>query len=82
MPTDPMLSAVKSALNITGDFQDTCLTQFITEVRAFLIDAGVKSENITAGIITRGVADLWNYGSADGKLSEYFMMRATQLSYK
>ena len=84
MPTtpDPMLAAVKQALNVTGEYQDNCLTQFINEVTSFLIEAGVKQANITAGIVTRGVADLWNYGAADGKLSEYFMQRASQLSYK
>ena len=79
---DPMLVAVKQALNVTGDYQNDCLTQFINEVKSFLVDAGVKAENITSGIVTRGVADLWNYGAADGKLSEYFMQRASQLSYK
>lgn len=82
MPVDPMLAAVKQALNVTGDYQNDCLTQFINEVTSFLVEAGVKQANITAGIVTRGVADLWNYGSADGKLSEYFMQRASQLSYK
>jgi hypothetical protein len=38
--------------------------------------------NITKGIVARGVADLWNYGGAEGVLSEYFMQRAAQLSYK
>ena len=79
---DPMLTAVKKALNITGEYQDECLTEYINEVKAFLIDAGVKQGNITDGIVARGVADLWNYGGADGKLSEYFMQRASQLSYK
>lgn len=84
MPTtpDPMLVAVKKALNITGEYQDNCLTEYINEVTSFLIEAGVKQANITAGIVTRGVADLWNYGAADGKLSEYFIQRASQLSYK
>ena len=82
MPVDPMLAAVKQALNVTGDYQNDCLTQFINEVTSFLVEAGVKQANITAGIVTRGVADLWNYGAADGKLSDYFMQRATQLSYK
>lgn len=84
MPTtpDPMLVAVKQALNVTGEYQDNCLTQFINEVTSFLVEAGVKQANITPGIVTRGVADLWNYGAADGKLSEYFFQRASQLSYK
>ena len=77
-----MLEQVKKALNITGTYQDNCLTEYINEVKAFLIEAGVKEANITAGIVTRGVSDLWNYGQGEGKLSEYFMQRASQLSYK
>ena len=77
-----MLTNVKSALGIEGDYQDATISQYIEEVTAFLTDAGVKSAYITSGIVSRGVADLWNYGAADGKLSEYFMQRATQLSYK
>lgn len=77
-----MLTNVKSALGIEGDYQDATITEYIDEVVAFLTDAGVKSAYITSGIVSRGVADLWNYGAADGKLSQYFMQRATQLSYK
>lgn len=77
-----MLTNVKSALGIEGDYQDATISEYIDEVEAFLTDAGVKSAYITSGIVSRGVADLWNYGAADGKLSEYFMQRATQLSYK
>ena len=77
-----MLTNVKSALGIEGDYQDNTISEYIDEVTAFLTDAGVKSANITSGIVARGVSDLWNYGAADGKLSEYFMQRATQLSYK
>lgn len=82
MADETMLTNVKSALGIEGDYQDATITQYIDEVTAFLTDAGVKSAYITFGIVSRGVADLWNYGAADGKLSEYFMQRATQLSYK
>ncbi len=77
-----MLTNVKSALGIEGDYQDATISEYIDEVVAFLTDAGVKSAYITSGIVSRGVADLWNYGAADGKLSQYFMQRATQLSYK
>lgn len=77
-----MLTNVKSALGIEGDYQDATISEYIDEVTAFLTDAGVKSAYITSGIVSRGVADLWNYGAADGKLSQYFMQRATQLSYK
>jgi nickel-dependent lactate racemase len=77
-----MLDGVKNALGIVGDYQDDTLTEYINEVVAFLKDAGVKEQNITIGIVARGVSDLWNYGAGEGKLSSYFMQRATQLSYK
>lgn len=76
------LQDVKSALGITGEFQDATLQIYFDEVVAFLIDAGVAQSKITSGIVARGVADLWNYGSGDGKLSQYFMQRAAQLSFK
>lgn len=76
------LADVKSALGITGNYQDNTLQQYFDETVSFLLDAGVKEKNITVGIVARGVSDLWNYGGNDGKLSPYFMQRATQLSYK
>lgn len=77
-----MLEDVKKALGITDSYQDDTLNVYIDEVKSFLLDAGVKSQNITSGIVARGVADLWNYGAGNGRLSTYFKERATQLSYK
>lgn len=77
-----VLDDVKNALGITGSYQDNTLNSYISEVTAFLKDAGVAEANITSGVIARGVADLWNYGAGEGKLSSYFMMRATQLALK
>lgn len=74
------LTTVKQALGITGSYQDPTLLAWINEVVAFLRDAGVTE--ITAGLVARGVADLWNYGAGDGRFSTYFLQRATQLSYK
>lgn len=82
MASAEMLTKVKSALGIEGTYQDSTISEYIDEVVAFLIDAGVKQSNITAGVVSRGVSDLWSYGSGNGKLSEYFMQRAAQLSYK
>lgn len=76
------VESVKTALNITGTYQDNTIQEYINEVEAFLLDAGVLSKNITSGIVSRGVADLWNYGAGEGKLSTYFIQRASQLSYK
>lgn len=76
------LEEIKSALGITGNYQDTTLQIYFDEAVAFLKDAGVSESNMTAGVIARGVSDLWNYGMGDGKLSPYFIQRAVQLSYK
>ena len=74
------LDDIKNALGITGTYQDETLTVYINEVVDFLKKAGVEAKNITAGIVARGVSDLWNYGGAEGKLSEYFIQRASQLA--
>lgn len=76
----PTLTDIKNALNITGEYQDSALQLWYNEVVDFLTKAGVPASAMTAGIIARGVADLWNYGAGDGKLSEYFVQRAAQLS--
>ena len=77
-----VLSGVKNALGIQGDYQDNTIREYISEVGDFLIDAGVSQGNITVGILARGVTDLWSYGSGDGTLSSYFLQRATQLALK
>ena len=80
MTNAEMLAAVKQALNITGTYQDAALGIYIQETEDFLMCAGVPQANITPGIVARGVSDLWNYGSGEGSLSEYFKLRAAQLA--
>lgn len=77
-----MLDRVKKSLGITGDYQNDTLTEYIEEVKSYLMDAGVDEGDITPGIVARGVADLWNYGSGEAKFSSYFMQRAAQLAYR
>ena len=77
-----LLEQVKSALGITTNYQDATLQVYIDETIAYLKDAGVKESKITAGIVARGVSDLWNYGAGEGKLSSYFHERASQLALK
>lgn len=81
-----ILSKVKSALGITGTYQDETLKVYIDEVKDYMLDAGVAKSvvdsDVSAGVITRGVTDLWNYNGGAGKLSDYFYQRVTQLSYK
>lgn len=82
MAENTLLEGVKSALGISGDYQDSTLQIYIDEVVEFLVDSGVKRDVISVGIVARGVTDLWDYGSGNGKLSTYFLQRAAQLSYK
>ena len=78
-----MLESIKTALGITGSYLDGTIRIYIDEVNHYLVDAGMPTEKVntdeTIGIVARGVADLWNYGDGDGKLSTYFMQRAIQL---
>ncbi len=86
MPVFNPLETVKSMLGITGNYQDATLQYYIDEVKQYLADGGVSQKIInaptSAGIIARGVVDLWNYGAGVGKLSSYFMERAVQLAVK
>lgn len=79
------LSKVKSALGITGNYQDATLEIYVDEVKAYMKDAGVSTEvidsDVSVGVIARGVMDLWNYNVSAGKLSEYFYQRLSQLAY-
>lgn len=79
-----LLSKIKTALGISGDYQDETLKIYIDDAKAFMKDAGVLQAVIDSpaavGCITRGVADLWNYGSGTVGVSEYFKQRVIQLS--
>lgn len=83
--TAELLEKVKITLNITGTQFDDTLQSYIDEVKGYLTSAGVSSDvlgsTFAVGCIARGVADLWNYGNGDTKLSEYFYQRADQLRH-
>lgn len=78
-----LLTKIKNGLGITGTFQDDTLTVYVDEVKEFMKSAGVDETVIesdaSVGCIMRGVADLWNYGSGNATLSNYFRMRMLQL---
>lgn len=76
------LNDVKNALGITGDYQNDTMQIYFDEVIDYLMNAGVNESNITKGIVARGVSDLWNYGTGEGRFSEYFYQRAKQLALK
>lgn len=82
MNSNTILSDVKNALGIVGNYQDNTINEYILEVVDYLVESGVSTDKIPHGLVARGVSDLWSYGTNEGKLSEYFMERATQLAYK
>ena len=79
-----MLEEVKKMLGIVGEYHDATISLYIEEINGYLKSAGVKDEligtNKTVGVVSRGVIDLWNYGSGEGQLSPYFYERAIQLA--
>ena len=83
MVDSTLLSNVKSALGITGEYQDATLSVYIEEVVDYMRSAGVPEALVgrSAGVIARGVTDLWNYNTNGGKLSDYFYQRVSQLTY-
>jgi hypothetical protein len=78
-----LLENVKNSLNVSGTHFDTTLQLYIEDVKGYLQSAGVRedvlSSTLAVGCISRGVADLWNYGNGDTQLSDYFYQRADQL---
>lgn len=86
MTDEELLKEVKTRLNVTGTWQDNTLLSYIDDTKNFMLDAGVSMDlinsNISVGVITRGVSDLWNYGMGNADFSPYFEKRVIQLRYK
>lgn len=80
-----LLTEVKKRIGITGTYQDDTISGHIQDVKDFMLDAGVSNITMESkkiiGAVTRGVSDLWDYGSGDGEFSTYFMQRVAQLCY-
>lgn len=82
-----MLASVKTALGLSGNaYHDETLGGYIAEVQRYLVDGGVPDDvarsEAAAGVVARGVSDLWNYGSGGAQLSPYFLMAASQLAMR
>lgn len=80
------LEKIKIALGITGEYVGKTVEVWIDEVMGYMASAGVDEEVInnasTAGVIARGVIDIWDHNSGAGKLSDYFHQRVAQLAMK
>ena len=79
-----LLIKVKKILSMTGTYNDDAISLLITDVKYYLQDAGVHEVAVNShaaiGVITRGVADLWDLGSGTVNLSPFFKERAAQLA--
>jgi hypothetical protein len=73
------IQGVMTALGL-GEYQEATISVYFDEVVEFIKGAGVPEAAITTGLVARGVVDIWNYGSGEGRLSEYFKMRVAQLA--
>lgn len=76
------LEALKKALSISGEALDDTLTQYIGEVKEYMLDAGVTQNVMESesaiGCIVKGASDLW----LDKELSNYFYQRVSQLALR
>lgn len=81
-----LVDEIKTRLGITGDYHDATLQAYASDVKQYLISAGVPSSVVESeeayGCISRGVADLWNYGAGDGRFSPVFYERVIQMAYR
>lgn len=86
MTDSELLQKVKKGLGISGTYQDETLQLYIDEVKEYMKSAGVSQTVIddsgSVGVIVRGVADLWNYGSGSAELSPYCRQRIIQLAWE
>lgn len=90
MTKNDLLAKVKIALGNIPSQLDETITLYIDETIHYMKSAGVPAkllveDNIDEkciGCICRGVADLWNYGNSDTKLSDYFYQRCDQLRHE
>lgn len=81
MTAAELTAEIKTRLSLTGTFHDNLITALANDVKEYIKSAGADAESPAAvGVIARGVTDLWNFGSGDGKFSEVFYQRVSQLA--
>jgi hypothetical protein len=78
-----VLAHVKAMLGVSGSALDSTLTGYIYEVKRYCKSAGVPDALLNSlecvGVISRGVADLWNYGAGGVDFSPVFYNIVSQL---
>ena len=84
MTDSTLLSSVKAALGVTGNFTDDTISVYIDDVVDYMTGAGVPQAVIlqSAGVVARGVSDLWDNDGGNVKFSPYFHERVSQLALR
>lgn len=84
MTDTELLEKLKKTIGVGGTYHDETLMLYVDEVKEYMLAAGINKNIVNGrkalGAICRGVLDLWNYGSGNTTLSNYFMQRVIQLS--
>lgn len=81
MADTTLLTKVKSALGVSGTYTDDAISVYIDEVVDYMRGAGVSPAVISAsaGVVARGVSDIWDNDGGNTKFSPYFHERVSQL---
>ena len=78
-----ILSKVKKALGMNGEYQDELLEIYIASTMDFMKNAGISEIAIrdkkSVAVITRGVIDLWSFLGGKGQFSALFKEMVEQL---
>ena len=82
---EELVNEIKKRLGITGTHHDILLLAYANDTKEFMHSAGIPAEvadsEASVGLISRGVADLWNLGSGLGVFSGFFKQRIAQMYY-
>lgn len=81
---EELVNEIKKRLGITGEHHDSLLLAYANDTKEFMhaggIPADVVDSEASVGLISRGVADLWNLGAGQGVFSGFFHQRVTQMA--
>lgn len=82
---EELVNEIKKRLGITGTHHDSLLLAYANDTKEFMHSAGIPADIVdseaSVGLISRGVADLWNLGSGLGVFSGFFKQRIAQMYY-
>ena len=80
------LKLIKTAMGISGTYQDELLGVYIADAKNTLIGAGVSQEIAESqeaiGAIVRYVIDAWNYDAGAARMSPLFIAQVVRLRTK